>query len=97
MIVRRFSSAPELEVKCAALTGGQVHSNLCRHSSMRAVVHTQCGIAWLGSGRDGGSVYAGLLIFFLTCFNDTLSRSGCVVGDPFEDKGRVCVCVCVCG
>ena len=54
-----------------------------------------CSVAlpgWAAKETEGQTVYAGL---FFTCFNDTLSRSGCVVGDPFEDTGRVCVCVCV--
>ena len=49
---------------------------------------------WTVRETVGQTVYAGL---FWTCsVNGTLSKSGCLVGNPFEDSGRLCVCVCVC-
>ena len=59
---------------------------LCALLFVRSVVLP----GWAMNETKGQTVYTGLLF---TCFNDTLSMSGCVVGHPFEHAAGVCVCV----
>ena len=64
-----------------------------------------CSVALPGLAVKETEGHSMQFFFFFTCFNDTVSMSGWVVGDLFETRVLcvcvyiyiyICVCVCVC-